>query len=701
MIDRCGVWGVWLVAASTLCAADRPNVLIAISDDQSFPHASAYGCRFVDTPAFDRVAREGVLFTNAYAASPGCSPCRASLLTGRHIWQLEQAGTHASSFPLKYKTFPEVLGANGYHVGHTGKGWGPGNFKVDGREHNPAGPAFNSRKADPPHKGISNNDYAGNFEEFLKQRPEGAPFCFWYGAAEPHRAYEPGIGLKSGKTIDDEDVPGFLPLHDDVKSDLLDYAVEIEHFDRHLGRMLDHLQEIGELDNTLVIVTSDNGMPFPRAKANCYEAGIHMPLAIRWGAKVESGRTHDGLIGFVDLTAMIYQASGVDPRPEFPLATAIPEPGKSAFFLPKNEAVFSGRERHSSARYQNLGYPQRAMRTDKYLVIWNCRPERWPAGDPAELDQTGQVGPEHEAYRDIDGSPTLALLVKQREEPEIADCLSAAVDRRPEAEIYDVVEDPDCFNDLVDSEGFEETGNRLLEQLQAALIKTEDPRILNGGDIFETYPRYSPVRSFPKPDYDVDYEEFMKEEGWIPLFDGLTLNGWKASTPEESFTIVNGMIKAQATRDQSHLFYVGDVANGDFRDFELLAQVMTLPGANAGIYFHTSFQQSGFPDDGHEVQINNTNSHPIKTGSLFSVVDFKESPVGDKELFELYVLVKGKKVTVRINDDTLLEYEEPADYKHPRYLGRNIDHGTFALQAHDPDSVVYFREIWVRPLTAE
>lgn len=493
-----------LIAATTGFAAERPNILIAISDDQSWPHASAYGSMMVQTPAFDRVAEMGVLFNNAFAASPGCSPCRAALLTGRHTWQIEQAGTHASSFPLKYRTFPEVLGENGYFVGQTGKGWGPGNFKIDGREQNPAGPAFSRIKGDVPFSGINKTDYAANFADFLSQKPKDQPFCFWYGGYEPHRGFQKGSGLAAGKSLDQAEVPAFLPDHPEIRSDLLDYAVEIEWFDTHLGRILEHLEQAGELENTLIIVTSDNGMAFPRAKANCYEYGIHMPLAISWPKRVPSGRTSDDLIGFVDLSATIYEATGIDhPSEEYPLAGRgimnILESTEEGIVDPSRTAVFSARERHSSSRYQNLAYPQRAMRTHEFLYIWNPRPERWPAGDPQKYDRDGVLGPPHGGYHDIDPCPSLTFLVENREHPEFAKYFHLAVDHRPEWEMFDIRNDPDCLRNLSDTPEFTETGQQLRLQVEATLRATGDPRILNGGDIFETYPRYSPIRSFPAP----------------------------------------------------------------------------------------------------------------------------------------------------------------------------------------------------------
>ena len=198
-----------LLATSAISAGDvdaRPNILIAISDDQSWPHASAYGSRMVRTPAFDRVAREGVLFTQAFCPSPGCSPSRAAFLTGLNTWQLEHAGTHASWFDKKYRTFPERLQESGYFVGYTGKGWGPGDFTHLGRTQNPAGPKYASTIGED-----GSPDYASTLSRFLKQRPNGKPFCFWFGSTDAHRDYELGSGLAKGKQLRDAEVPPFLP----------------------------------------------------------------------------------------------------------------------------------------------------------------------------------------------------------------------------------------------------------------------------------------------------------------------------------------------------------------------------------------------------------------------------------------------------------------------------------------------------------
>lgn len=291
------------VASAQPTKETRPNILIAISDDQSYPHASAYGDRAIKTPSFDRVAKSGVLFRNAFTPAPGCSPMRAAFLTGREIWQIREAGTHASYFPTDLPVFTQQLEAAGYHVGMTGKGWSPG--RAEGWPHNPAGKSYSKRKLNAP-KGISSNDYAANFEDFLEARDADQPFCFWFGASEPHRVFQKGIGEENGIDPAAIEVPKFLPDSPEVRSDIADYMYEVQWFDTHLGRMLKQLEKAGQLDNTLVIVTSDNGMSFPRAKANLYEYGIHMPLAIAWPKRIPAGQSNDDLVSLIDVTRTIF-----------------------------------------------------------------------------------------------------------------------------------------------------------------------------------------------------------------------------------------------------------------------------------------------------------------------------------------------------------------------------------------------------------
>jgi N-sulfoglucosamine sulfohydrolase len=521
----------FLLAAAPAVAADsRPNILVAISDDQSWVHASAYGYEAISTPAFDQVAREGALFTQAFSPTPGCSPTRAAFLTGRHSWMIEEAGTHASSFPRKYAVWPDTLERSGYVIGATGKLWGPGNWEISGWERNPAGPEWSGLELATPAEHIRKTDYAANFNEFLEQRPKDRPFAFWYGASEPHRAFDPGVGLRSGKKLEDVVVPPFLPDVPEVRSDILDYLYEIEWFDQHLGHMLTALEEAGQLDNTLVIVTSDNGMAFPRAKANVYEYGVHMPLAIMWRARMPGGRVIDDLVGFVDITATILDVTGAQhPSRSPPVAGRsfkdILLSKKQGVVDPSRDAVYVARERHSSARFNSLGYPQRGLRTPEYLYIRNLAPERWPAGAPRkygtgsypdEADVVAKrLGPMHAAYHDIDDGPTLRYLVTHHDDPQVAPFLHLAVDRRPAEELYDIRSDPGCLENLAADPRHAEAAARLRERLLAYLEETGDPRVRGRGDIWETYPRYSPLRWFPAPPWALRNPASVPRQDWL------------------------------------------------------------------------------------------------------------------------------------------------------------------------------------------
>ncbi len=497
--------------SSALAAAERPNILLAISDDQSHPHASAYGCEWVRTPAFDRVSRSGVLFTRGFVASPGCSPSRAALLTGRYPWRLEHAGTHGSEFPAKFAVFPDLLEASGYVVGYTGKGWGPGNWQASGRSRNPAGNEYKGMRLDErPTSGINAIDYAANFAAFLRERPDGAPFCFWYGGKEPHRVFQAGSGRSAGKELADVDVPPFLPDSDEIRSDLLDYALEIEWFDAQLGRMLDALDKADELDNTLVIVTSDNGMAFPRAKANCYEYGFHVPLAMSWPAHVPGNRTIDDLTSLVDVTATILDVAGVE-HPDarksgraldgHSLCATLTGDAEGTVDLERRH-IFAARERHSSSRYANRGYPQRAVRSDEYLYIRNFHPGRWPAGAPQKYDSPGQLGPMHGAYHDIDASPSLTFLVEHRDDARWSRYFHWAVDKRPAEELYRIANDPGCLDNLAASPAQTEVLQAHRRVLTEYLTATGDPRASPGetDEVFETYKRFANIRDFPPPE---------------------------------------------------------------------------------------------------------------------------------------------------------------------------------------------------------
>lgn len=478
----------------------RPNILFVIADDMSYPYASAYGSRCVETPGFDYVAEHGAIFNNAYVTSPGSSPSRASILTGLYPWQIEEAGTHASCFPADYVCYPDVFKDNGYAIGYTGKGWGPGNWEISGRPYNPAGPVYNDIKLDPPYSGISKVDYSANFRKFLDDRPTDSPFCFWLGTHEPHRPYENMSWIKAGDSIDVAEVPGFLPDADEVRSDILDYAVEIEWFDSQLLACIRELEKRNELDNTIIIVMADNGMSFPHAKANCYEPGLHVPMAICWGNRISAGKEIRELVSGVDIFPTLLEAAGIEWKNAHTLVGQSMMPlldGREKDWT--TEDVFSGRERHSCSRYGNSGYPMRSIRSGSYLLIHNFHPERYPAGDPQALDKKGRPGEMHKAYFDIDTAPSKDYLTDHRNDPDVKAYFDAAVALRPEFEMYNIDNDPSCMNDISDDPAVLGIFKDLKAKLHERLVVTGDTRVGDNPEIWESYPRLEgKMRQFPK-----------------------------------------------------------------------------------------------------------------------------------------------------------------------------------------------------------
>jgi hypothetical protein len=184
---------------------------------------------------------------------------------------------------------------------------------------------------------------------------------------------------------------------------------------------------------------------------------------------------------------------------------------------------------------------------------------------------------------------------------------------------------------------------------------------------------------------------------WISLFDGKTLTDWKVGENASTFTVDSGMIIAHG--DVAHLFYNGKVQNHNFTNFHFKAEVKTTPGSNSGIYFHTAYQEKSWPSKGYEVQVNNSHTDWRRTGSLYAVQDVKEVFAKDNEWFTEEIIVQGKKVTVKVNGKVVVEYTEPANAQRPADMnGRILSSGTFALQGHDPNSKVYFRNIQVKLL---
>ncbi|MFK7737192.1 MAG: sulfatase [Pirellulaceae bacterium] len=519
--------------ANNADAPSRPNILFAIADDWSYGHASAYGCQWVETPNFDRVAREGILFNNAYTPNAKCAPSRATILTGRYSWQLEEAGNHMAIFPPKFGGFMERLADAGYLAGYTGKGWGPGFANdADGKPRKITGVRYSKQTAIPPTKAISNNDYSANFADFLNDVPGETPWVFWYGTTEPHRRYEFKSGVRLGKKLSDIDrVPAYWPDNETVRHDMLDYAVEVEHYDSHLGRILEMLEESGQLDNTLIVCTSDHGMPFPRVKGQAYVHSNRVPLAVRWPQGIEgSGRTVSDFVNFTDLAPTFLEVAKVkDPGPIMqPTSgqslTDIFESDASGQVVKERNHVLVGKERHDIGRPNNGGYPIRGINNGEFLLLQNFETERWPGGHPV----TG--------YLNCDGSPTktnVLELMRSGEEPK---WWQLCFGQRPQFELYNLSVDDDCSVNVADAERYAEVLKELKLQMESELKAQGDPRMFGQGEVFDNYP-YSGAST------DNFYERFTSGEGKKPKA------GWVSPTDFEAS--LEELPKSQGTRDGS------------------------------------------------------------------------------------------------------------------------------------------------------
>lgn len=491
------------LALAPIChATSRPNILLILADDWGFGDAGAYGNTWIKTPAFDKLAAQGLRFDNAYTPNAKCGPSRSAILTGRNSWQLKEAANHSAFFPLEFKVYPEVLSEHGYHTGFTGKGWAPGTaLDADGNRRFLPGTPFQRRKAPAPTTEISTTDYTANFIDFLDATPDDAPWCFWMGVNEPHRAYEYGSGVAKGgkKTSDVTRVPPYWPDNETVRNDMLDYAFEVEHLDQHIARTLAELEQRGLLDHTLIIVTSDNGRPFPREKGNLYENANHLPFAIFWAGQIKDpGRVVSDYISFIDIAPTILQAAGIDWDDSGMASTPgislfdIFQSGNTDAIQPGRDHVILGQERHDVGRPSDQGYPVRSIIKDGWLYSRNFKPDRWPAGNP----ETG--------YLNTDGSPTKTEIINANRanpgDPHWLLCFG----KRPAEELFNLADDPDCLHNLAEAPEHQERRAALEAQLIATLKEQQDPRIIGNGDVFDNYPYAGAARGL--------HDQYLKGE---------------------------------------------------------------------------------------------------------------------------------------------------------------------------------------------
>lgn len=528
---------IFMMGFATLWAAAqgadaRPNILFCFADDWG-RYARAYEAadggrpspnQIITTPNVDRVAREGVLFRHAFVNAPSCTPCRSALLSGRYFFSTGRAAIlQGAEWDSSIPTWPLLLRDSGYHIGKMYKVWSPGtpaDAGYGGQQHayEKAGRAFcdfseNVTKLvgeGVPLAEAKERMYAqvrANFEAFLAAREGGKPFCFWFGPTNTHRKWIRGSG-KALWGIDpnalEGKLPRFLPDVPEIREDFADYLGEAQAFDAAIGALLKKLEEIGELNQTVVVLSGDHGAPgFPGGKCNLYDFGVGVSLAVRWSGQ-PAGRVVEDFVNLMDLAPTFLEIGGV-PIPGGMQARSIVNvlrSEKQGWVDPAREFVVTGRERHvGAAREGNLPYPHRSYRTKDFHYIRNFAPDRWPMGGPMTVTET--EAPDHEelventfvTFPDMDSSPTKAWMVEHRNDPKWKWHYNYAFGKRPAEELYDLKNDPDQTRNLADDPKYNETRIGMGERLMKVLANNGDPRVTGDGMTFER----PPFTDLPKP----------------------------------------------------------------------------------------------------------------------------------------------------------------------------------------------------------
>ncbi len=519
---------VWIFPTSVSAKGEkRPNILIAFADDWG-KYASAYAAKtpgspndVVQTPHFDRVAREGAIFHNAFVTAPSCTPCRSSLLSGQYFWRTGRGAIlQGAVWDNTIPTFPLLLNDSGYHIGHSYKVWIPGKprnapYGAQRYAFNRAGNRFSrfsqtvSSAPDPQSaKRDLLKEVRQNFQDFMGSRPKDAPFCYWFGPTNCHRKWVKGSG-KNLWGIDPDSLTGklppFLPDVPEIREDFADYLGEVQAFDEALGILMTELDQMGELDNTVIVVSGDHGIPgFPRGKCNLYDFGVAVPLAIRWGQHMPAGKEIDDFVNLMDLAPTFLDFAGqripdvMTGRSILPLLRA----QASGQIDPTRNHVITGRERHvAQARPGQLPYPQRAIRTADYLYIRNFSPERWPMGIAPGFGLPAGPLPSIEkleqntfaAFGDFDASPTKAYLLANRSRADMSPFVKFAFGRRPAEELYDLRNDPHQMHNVASLDQYQSARESLADTLLTVLRETGDPRIVGNQQPFDHPPFAGPI----------------------------------------------------------------------------------------------------------------------------------------------------------------------------------------------------------------
>lgn len=517
------------VSARTAPAADAPagrmNILFLFADDWA-RYAGCYAgldgrptpSDVVRTPNIDRLAKEGVVFRNAFVTSPSCTPCRSSLLSGQYFFRTGRGAILTGAvWDSSIPSFPLLLKDAGYHIGETYKVWSPGTpndapFGGGKHAYEKAGGQFNqfSENATKMVEQGMTVDAAkqklfesvkGNFGAFLADRKPGEPWLYWFGPTNVHRKWVKGSGKALWQIEPDAlkgKLPKFFPDVPEVRQDMADYLGEVQAWDAAIGVILQSLEQTGELDRTLIVVSGDHGAPgFPGGKCNLYDYGTNVALIARVPG-VKGGRVVDDFVNLMDLAPTFCEVGGVRP-PDVMTGKSLLNVLKSnatGQVDPSRSWVVTGRERHvGHARAGNLPYPQRALRTKDFLYVRNFHPERYPLGDPggaagdAMPDVKDLENETYTAFSDADAGPTKAFLVLNRLKPEYKWYYDYAFAPRPAEELFDLRTDPEQVRNVAADPAYARAKQELADRLMATLKEVGDPRVTAGEDVpFEKPP---------------------------------------------------------------------------------------------------------------------------------------------------------------------------------------------------------------------
>ncbi|MBI5774293.1 MAG: sulfatase [Verrucomicrobia bacterium] len=507
-------------------AADAPrwNILFVFSDDWG-RYASCYKGLdgrptindVITTPNVDRVAREGVLFKNAFVNAPSCTPCRSSLLSGRYFFNTGRGAIlNGAEWDSAIPTFPLLLRDAGYHIGKSYKVWSPGTpadapFGGQQYAYEKAGRApnnFSEETTARMEKGMplakAREEILGqvrqNFDDFLAARKSGQPWHYFFGCTTTHRVWINGSGKKLWGIEPDSlkgKMPKFLPDVPEVREDVADYLGECQAVDAYVGVLLKRLEETGEANRTLVVLSGDHGMPgVPAGKCNLYDMGVSVPLVMRVpGGK--PGRTVSDFVRLPDLAPTFMEIGGVKPPEGLYGRSLLPvlKSDKSGQVDATRDWVITGRERHvGTAREGNLPFPMRSLHTPEFVYIRNFAADRWPMGSPKDMIATETPAFEdlqrntYAAFADMDASPTKAWLVTHRNEPQWKWHYEFAFGKRPGEELYDLKKDPDQVNNVAADPAYAKQKQQLGERLMKMLTEAKDPRVVENPVRFEHAP---------------------------------------------------------------------------------------------------------------------------------------------------------------------------------------------------------------------